>query len=228
MIKVGCCGFPTSMKEYFRLFSTVEIQKTFYNPPKPETAKKWRDEAGEDFEFAVKAFQIITHPPSSPTYRKAKIHAEDGGYFKPVREVFDAWERTREIAKILSARIIVFQTPRSFRENEENKKNMREFFSTIEREFTFCWEPRGWSEKGVREVCESLDLIHVVDPFVSESLYGEPKYYRLHGFDYKHKYTDEQLLWLKEKVDGDCYVMFNNIHMLDDALRFLKILEGNK
>ncbi len=227
MVKVGCCGFPVSMREYFKRFEVVEVQKTFYKPPKPETAKKWREMARNSFEFTVKAFQVITHPPSSPTYRKARLKVENGGYFKPVSEVFDAWERTKEIAKVLRSKIVVFQTPRSFRESEENVRNMVEFFSSIDGGFIFCWEPRGWSSEKVREVCEELDLIHVVDPFVEESVYGELKYFRLHGFSYRHRYSDDELKWLARKVSGgrECYTMFNNVHMLGDATRFIETLK---
>ncbi|MBE8540350.1 DUF72 domain-containing protein [Geoglobus acetivorans] len=222
MIKVGCCGLPVSMADYFRMFDVVEVQKTFYKPPMPETAERWRELAGEGFEFTVKAFQVITHPPSSPTYRKAKLKVDDGGFFKPVKAVFDAWERTREVAKILNSSVIVFQTPRSFRECEENVRNMKEFFNSIEREFVFCWEPRGWGSDVVKDVCQKLDLVHVVDPFVSRSMHGEIRYYRLHGFNYRHKYSDDELKWLLERVSGErtCYVMFNNMHMLEDAIRF--------
>ena len=229
-VKVGCCGFPVSMEEYFKMFEVVEVQKTFYKPPKPETAKRWRELAGEDFEFTVKAFQVITHPPSSPTYRKARLSVDDAGFFKPIKAVFDGWEKTREIARILRARIVVFQTPRLFRECEENIRNIKEFFSSIEREFIFCWEPRGWSRDAVRKVCERLELVHVVDPFVEESVYGSIAYYRLHGYNYRHKYGDDELGWLAGRVrgKGTCYVMFNNVHMLDDAERFVRILKENK
>ncbi|HUW19226.1 MAG TPA: DUF72 domain-containing protein [Sedimentisphaerales bacterium] len=43
--KVGCCGFPVARPEYFEQFSLVEIQQTFYQPPQPDTAKRWRDQA---------------------------------------------------------------------------------------------------------------------------------------------------------------------------------------
>lgn len=227
MLKVGCCGFPISMEKYFRLFEVVEVQKTFYRPPQPETARKWREIAGNGFEFTVKAFQVITHPPVSPTYRKAGLKLDDGGHFRPVRVVFDAWEITKEIAEILNSRIIVFQTPKSFIQSDENIRNMREFFNSIERKFIFCWEPRGWDREVVKEVCEKLDLVHVSDPFVEKSTHGRIKYYRLHGFNYRHKYSDEELEWLANEVlkEKECYVMFNNVHMLDDALRFRRIVE---
>ncbi len=226
MIKVGCCGFPVAMKKYFESFEVVEVQKTFYKPPSVETAKKWRNSAPESFEFTVKAWQVITHPPSSPTYRKAKLEIKDGGFFKPIKEVFEAWEVTREIAKALRASFILFQTPKSFTDSDENIKNMREFFGSVEREFIFGFEPRGWRAERIREVCEELNLIHVVDPFVSQQLYGDIAYFRLHGFNYKHKYSDEELRKLLDFCTKDvCYVMFNNVHMFDDAMRFKKLLE---
>jgi uncharacterized protein YecE (DUF72 family) len=66
-LKVGCCGFPRGRKEYFRQFRLVEVQQTFYKMPDLETAIKWRQEAPTDFEFTLKAWQLITHPPTSPT-----------------------------------------------------------------------------------------------------------------------------------------------------------------
>ncbi|ADC64869.1 protein of unknown function DUF72 [Ferroglobus placidus DSM 10642] len=228
-VKVGCCGFCMAMNKYFSEFKLVEVQKTFYQPVSEKTAKSWREKAPEDFEFAVKAFQKITHPPNSPTYKKYKVEAKDCGFFKPNDEVFEAWEVTRKVAKILKAKVILFQTPKSFVESEENVKNMREFFNSIEREFVFVWEPRGWSEEKVKEVCEELDLVHCVDPFVAKPTYGEIVYFRLHGSHermYKHKYTDEELLWLKnlcESYDKEVYVLFNNVYMCEDAKRFAQL-----
>ncbi len=58
MLKVGCCGFPKGMKRYFSEFRLVEMQQTFYRPPRLETALRWRDEAPADFEFSIKAWQM--------------------------------------------------------------------------------------------------------------------------------------------------------------------------
>ena len=102
---------------------------------------------------------------------------------------------------------------------------MREVFGSIEGKFTFGFEPRGWREDRIKKICEELDLIHVVDPFVSEQLYGDICYFRLHGFNYKHKYTDEELIRLKGLLRKDGYVMFNNVHMFDDALRFKELVD---
>lgn len=49
MLKIGCCGFSKGRKTYFDNFDLVEIQKTFYKPPKVSTAEKWREESPEAF-----------------------------------------------------------------------------------------------------------------------------------------------------------------------------------
>ncbi|HUI67533.1 MAG TPA: DUF72 domain-containing protein, partial [Nitrospirota bacterium] len=110
MIKIGCCGFPVSRKRYFELFPVVEIQQTFYQPPQFSLAQKWRREAPGGFEYTMKAWQLITHEPNSPIYRrlKAKIpKAEQRHYgsFKPTEEVHVAWETTREIADASSVAV---------------------------------------------------------------------------------------------------------------------------
>ncbi|MEM0351084.1 MAG: DUF72 domain-containing protein [Archaeoglobaceae archaeon] len=213
-MKIGCCGFPIAMEKYFKNFEVVEVQKTFYKPPSLETVKKWREFAPEDFEFTVKAWQLITHPPSSPTYRKAKLSVDDAGFFKPIKTVFEAWEVTREVSKILKAKFILFQTPRSFKECDESVRNMKEFFNSIERDFIFGWEPRGWRSEVVRKVCEELSLIHVVDPFDSSPTWGELRYFRIHK-----NHSDEEIRSLLYKAD---YVMFNNPFMLRDAEKLKK------
>jgi hypothetical protein len=100
-IKIGCCGFPVARQKYFEQFSTVEIQQTFYQLPTLSTARKWREEAPEGFEFTAKAWQLITHEPTSPAYRRLKKSiSEDNrnnyGSFKPTDEVFEALGATEQ------------------------------------------------------------------------------------------------------------------------------------
>jgi len=44
-VRVGCCGFPMAKADYYRYFPVVEIQQTFYNLPRIQTAGRWREEA---------------------------------------------------------------------------------------------------------------------------------------------------------------------------------------
>lgn len=227
MIKVGCCGFSKARADYFRHFSLVEVQRTFYKLPQLETCRRWRVEAPSSFEFTLKAWQLITHQPSSPTYRKAKLEVDEPdqyGLFRPSREVFGAWERTLEIAKVLEARVVLFQCPASFTPSLDHLANMRAFFGAAERDgLISVWEPRGdWSDRLIEELCRELDLVHCVDPFQRLPVYGELAYFRLHGKGgYRYRYTDgdlgDVLAWCGEYPEAYC--LFNNITMFDDALR---------
>ena len=234
MIKIGCCGFPVKKADYYREFQLVEVQNTFYDIPRFTLYEKWRKESPETFEFTVKAWQVITHPVNSPTYRRMKEkwgNPENYGYFKPTPEVKEGWRRTKEVAEILGARIIVFQTPPSFHANLQNKENLKNFFQQIAggENFIFALELRGkWEEEEKKEIMEELGLLHVVDPFREKSLCGEFQYFRLHGIGgYNYKYSEEDLYhlkyWCEEK---ETYCLFNNTFMWESALRFKKLMEG--
>ena len=237
-IKVGCCGFPISQKKYFENFNLVEIQKTFYQIPEEDTLIKWRKKAQKEFEFTLKAWQLITHPPSSPTYKRLKIELSDKekknyGFFKPTDEVFKAWEKTKKAAEILESKIIIFQCPSSFKQTDENIKNMENFFNSIKNDsFIMGWEVRGnWEEDVIIGICRNLKLIHVVDPFKEKKLYGDIAYWRLHGIGgYRYRYTEEDfsklIQFIKNENSSLIYILFNNVYMGEDALNFLKILKG--
>jgi uncharacterized protein YecE (DUF72 family) len=235
-VRIGCCGFPVSRQRYFEQFSTVEIQQTFYQLPTLQTAHRWREEAPQGFEFTAKAWQLITHEPTSPTYRRLKTTiAEDKrknfGSFKPTDEVFDAFAATARFCKSLGAEKIIFQCPPSFGMTSENVGNIIHFFRQIEgRHFTFIWEPRGsWDKEEIRAICNELELVHCVDPFRGVPVSEGIRYFRLHGVKgYRYRYTDEDLLELKAKwfTAGTTYFMFNNISMMEDAHRFEELLRS--
>ena len=66
-IRVGLCGIGMARDKYFRTYPVTEVQQTFYEPPKLSLLQRWREQAPRNFEFTLKAWQLITHPPSSPT-----------------------------------------------------------------------------------------------------------------------------------------------------------------
>ncbi len=235
-IKVGCCGFPVEKPEYYRRFPVVELQQTFYKLPKVETVRRWREEAPPSFEFTLKAWQLITHEPKSPTYRRLgkrlleKVKQQRYGSFRPTDEVFEAWEQTAAVAKALEATVIIFQSPPSFDPSREHRTNLQKFFSGIERGgFILGWEPRGeWKPGMIKDLCEELDLVHVVNPLKEEPLYGSIRYFRLHGrTGYRYLHTDEDLHFLKALCPEGVttYVLFNNMFMAEDASRFLELIQ---
>lgn len=233
------------MKSYFSKFKLVEVQKTFYDPPRIETSAKWRSKAPEDFEFSVKAWQVLTHPPSSPTWRRMKTvirRKGECGFLKPTKENFKAWERTLETCKALKSKVCVLQTPPSFKCAQRNVDNLKKFFESIETDgIKVAWEPRGdWLQRveKIGSICEKFGLIHVVDPLRRRpAAFRETQYFRLHGLhprkeiNYSYSYSKEDLEKLRVEVERmekegarEVYVLFNNLDMVKNAEAFLKII----
>ena len=69
---VGCCGWTEAQARYVADFPTIELQTTFYQPPAIAVVKRWKALTASGFRFCMKAWQLITHTPSSPTYRRLK------------------------------------------------------------------------------------------------------------------------------------------------------------
>ena len=243
-VRVGCCGFPLSLERYAKLFRVVEVQQTFYQPPGVHTLEKWRAQVPPEFEFTLKAWQIITHEASSPTYRRlheplSEQEKRDVGAFRPTAPVLRAWDRTQGAARILQSRAILLQCPARFRPTDENKENLRSFIRRVRsdirsrpqpEQITLVWEPRGdWRLEEVRELCAELGLVHGVDPLQQAPVTAGLGYFRLHGrTGYRYRYGDAELKELCARARGfnPCYVFFNNLSMLEDARRFQDLL-GN-
>lgn len=231
------------MRKYFEVFDLIELQSTFYKLPSAETAKRWREEAPSNFTYTMKAWQALTHPPSSPTWKRSGLKISNADYekyglLKPTSENYQAWERTIEIAKVLRCQVLVLQMPPSFIKSSENVHNISTFINSVER-------PRGlvvgiefrhesWDPDTIKKLCEELDIIHIVDPFkqVLASTSSQVIYYRLHGLGkraYVYDYSIEELKQLYEKwvepykEDKTVYVLFNNTNMANDALDFRKL-----
>jgi uncharacterized protein YecE (DUF72 family) len=232
---IGCCGWTEAQIKYVRTFDAIELQTTFYQPPADLIARRWKTQAPAGFQFCMKAWQLITHTPSSPTYRRLKSGVAEPekdlyGSFRPTEQVGLAWQRTREIADIIDAQAIVFQCPGSFLPTRENIRNLEVFFGEIDRgNRIIAWEPRGddWTSPLIRDICAASRLVDCVDPFVRDSTYGESIYWRLHGkAGYRYRYSESDLAELNSKLRANCgrgapnYIMFNNISSKEDALRF--------
>lgn len=235
MTRLGLCGFTIAAAAYYRRFRVVEVQQTFYDPPPLATLHRWRAEAPPDFEFTLKAWQVITHAGTSRTYRRLRsdfpdhARAEAGG-FRLNDTVHAAWLATLDCVEALHASAVLFQCPASFRPTPDNVRAMRDFFAHIERPHgvRLLWEPRGpWPDDVSRDLCTDLGLVHAVDPFVRPSLTPASVYWRLHGNGSHYaSYTDAELRQLCDWLPGDgrdAYVMFNNIPRVRDSERFREL-----
>ena len=115
-IHVGTSGFAhkewkgkfypekISPKDMLRFYAgrlnTVEINNTFYHMPKESVLKSWAEQVPDDFVFALKAPQVITH-------------------IKQLRNVFEETEYLFRSLSALDRKLgpVLFQFPKSFRAN---------------------------------------------------------------------------------------------------------------
>lgn len=259
-IAIGTCGYryydpgegwrddyESKLAAYADAFDVGELNRTFYQLPQVSTAERWRREAGDEFDFTLKAWQALTHPWSSPTWNSYRDTVPDDrtdevGYLQPTAFNVEAWDRTREIAEALGAEVVVVQTPPSFDCTDGHEANLREFFGTAERgDFTIAWEPRGdWSANPdrVAAIGDDLDLVHVVDVMRDEPVVDHAvAYTRLHGlnddpYDYDYDYTDAELDALAGTLGAladehdRVYCLFNNYEMVANARALAKSLPG--
>jgi len=211
------------MKRYYENFCVVELNKTFYEYPRVSTVLGWRKKAPKDFEFTVKAHQDVSH--------KFKLKVEDS---------VEAFSKMKEVCKILEARVLLIQTPGSFKTDKIG--DVHEFFRRVDREnLVLVWETRGvsWEETATRErlseLLREVDVTHVTDPFRLMPAYvGGVTYFRLHGLGermYYYQYADAELVELHKLIEPfeskgkDVYVFFNNLSMFEDGLRFITYLK---
>ena len=68
-----CPSSGTHLERYARTFACAEINSSFYRPHSPVTYARWAASTPEDFRFAVKVPQLITH---SQQLRRARTPFE--------------------------------------------------------------------------------------------------------------------------------------------------------
>jgi uncharacterized protein YecE (DUF72 family) len=220
-VQIGTCGWSYLPKKYVqpgesrlvayaKIFSIAEITSTFYRLPKTSTARAWRKEVNKvnpDFEFTVKIPKLITHVSNFSDKQ--------------------TWEKIRDIGEALDAKVMVFQTPKNFKDTKSNLNRVKKFFKSVGG-FKFALEPRGWSRETIENLFPELGLTHIVNPFNEEPIKQKFNYYRLHGRDnimYRYRFKDDGLQILKKKLKKDDYLLFNNIFMYDDAMRMRELIK---
>ncbi len=171
-------------------FDTVEINSSFYAPPRPEDAAAWAQRVSNNprFRFTAKAWQRLTHEPREGA---AGTLAADSAL---VRSALAPLAEAGKLGAVL------IQFPWSFRWNEQNLGHLERIFHNLEG-LPLVLEVRhgSWDSEQVyswlRE--KRVGFCNVDQPVIGESLKPGSRvtsrvgYFRMHGRNYQNWFMDD-------------------------------------
>jgi len=209
------------LTRYSTVFSTVELNTTFYRLPKAEAVDRWRDETPPGFLFACKGSRYLTH-----LKRLTEVGQGLDRFFSLVRRLKEQlgpalWQIPPQMSKADPARLQRF---------------VDHLPSDIQHAFEFRSE--AWY---TAEICDILDSRGVA--FCEHDLVdkrpprttGQFRYLRFHGRTgkYSGRYGRRGLAPHAQSLDAwrrrglDAYVYFNNDvggHAVRDAIDLTQLL----
>ena len=201
---------------YAERFSTVEVNNTFYRFPASSMLEGWRDRTPDDFTFAVKANQGITH--------RGRL-----------REVDELTRDFVERCKLLDSKLgpILFQLPPNFKRDDERLAN---FLDILDPRMRYAFEFRhdSWFDEAVFKLLADSGVALCVSegdtlstPRVAT---GKFCYVRLR----KDEYSDDELTewrgWTAEQLgEGrDVFVYLKHDEEGTSPEYALRLLEGSQ
>jgi uncharacterized protein YecE (DUF72 family) len=156
-LRIGCSGFnyrhwkgvfyPEKLPQkkwfshYWTVFSTVELNVTFYRLPRPETFDLWRDETPPGFAFAVKGSRFITH------IKRLRDPEQ------PLERFFEGTLRLRE--KLLA---VLWQLPPNFPADLDRLHHFLESLRPYGVRSAFEFRDESWHTAEVAELCREHDV----------------------------------------------------------------------
>ena len=129
--------------------------------------EQWRKTVPNDFTFAVRCHQDLTH----------KIG------FKPVDEAYGVLGRMMRYCDLLDSPFLVLETPTSYVINHEEAKNARDMFSSFSfRGVNLVWEMRAPVTKKALDLMQDFNMIECVDLSIkTPSVESNILYLAVHG-----------------------------------------------
>jgi uncharacterized protein YecE (DUF72 family) len=206
---------------YADRFQTVEINNSFYQLPRKETLKKWREGVEKSFIFAVKGSRYITH-------------------MKKLKDPERTLSPLLEMAQVLKPKLgpILFQLPPRWRFNPERFKG---FLKALPGEHKYAIELRdpSWHDTRAYEAMAQRGVAFCMYELAGtrspREVTADFVYIRLHGPGkaYKGQYSTKSLsdwagaisAWISQRKEVFCY--FDNDeagYAPGDALRLQKML----
>jgi uncharacterized protein YecE (DUF72 family) len=193
------------LKYYSEVFSTVELNVTFYRLPRAETFKKWNDETPEGFSFSLKGSRFITHI-------KRLLEPQE-----PIQRFIDASKPLRA-----KTSVVLWQFPPGFGVDMERLRNFLSLLKPFGLRHCFEFRNETWLREDVFSLLSKAGASACMadwPPFIDElPVISDFVYIRRHGKggSYATSYTDEELRedarrirkYLKKGLD--VYIYFNN------------------
>lgn len=208
---------------YVKNFSCVEVNNSFYGLPSPKTVQSWCKGAPVGFQFAVKAWRVITHR-------------------KKLKDCKNALDIFLDVTRHFGAKLgpILFQLPPRWR---ANPSRLEEFLQLLPFPSRCAFEFRdpSWHSDAVyallaryRAAFCIYELAGFLSPLVTTS---KLVYIRLHGPNgaYQGSYDDSRLAyWARQarawQQEGkDVYLFFDNDqagYAAKNARRLKELLEA--
>jgi uncharacterized protein YecE (DUF72 family) len=187
-------------------FDTIEINSSFYSPPRPTDAASWARRVGNNprFKFTAKAWQRLSHEPRGAAQSTL---------------VADCNEVRRSLAPILEAGVLgtlLLQFPWSFKNTPENAEYLRNLFRLLY-DFPLALEVRHgtWAREALYQLLKEhrVALCNIDQPVIGDSmrlsahLTARVGYFRLHGRNYQDWFREDagrdaryDYLYSKEEV----------------------------
>jgi uncharacterized protein YecE (DUF72 family) len=181
---------------YAERFSTTEINYTFHRIPSPKTIDNWKTLTPENFRFALKAPQKITH-------------------WSKLRDCADTLDYFCKVISGLGERLgpVLFQLPPNFKKDADVLTLFLREFPSLKAAFEFRHE--SWFDDEIFGILKSrnvalciADTENLATPKVSTGDYG---YLRLRREDYR-KIDIEQWVDFVRTQDGwnDVFIYFKH------------------
>lgn len=175
-------------------FDTIEINSSFYAPPKPEDAARWAERVCRNprFRFTAKAWQKLTHKRAEP--RDLSLAADCDTMLRALAPIAEAG--------LLGA--VLLQFPWSFRNAAENLDYLAQLFRLL-KDLPLVLEVRhgSWDDADTLMLLKdwSVGFCNIDQPVIGASLRPSALvtarigYFRLHGRNYE--------TWFKEEAGRD-------------------------
>ena len=169
-----------------RYFDTVEINSSFYYPPKPETARAWLDRVAHNprFIFTAKLHKVFTH-------KRERLTQDDESVF---RAGIDPLRAAGKLGAVL------VQFPWSFKNDAEERVYLDQLIQRFQ-EYPLVVELRheSWNTPRVLQTLEDLrvGLCDIDQPQFANSIKPSAEvtssigYVRLHGRNYQNWFRTE-------------------------------------